>query len=174
MDPLAILHQAAPQFRLPALDGQIYDLEQGRGKILLLNFWSAECPWAERADRAVQSYLPNWGEKVKLWTIASNQNESLELIQQVAAERGLAPVLRDQHAQVADLYGAQTTPHFYLVDQDGVLRYQGALNDVTFRQRTPTREYLREAVEALLKGNKPDPDQIPAYGCTIVRSKAAS
>jgi hypothetical protein len=56
-----------------------------------------------------------------------------------------------------------------VIDQAGLLRYQGAVDDVTFRQRTPTRYYLREAVEALLAGRQPQPQETPPYGCTVVR-----
>jgi hypothetical protein len=78
-------------------------------------------------------------------------------------------VLLDEDHAVADLYGAATTPHFFVVDAEGVLRYAGALDDVTFRQKTPTRQFLAEAVAALLEGRLPDPAQTPGYGCAIVR-----
>ena len=44
-----------------------------------------------------------------------------------------------------------------------------AVDDVSFRQRRPTRFYLDEAVEALLDGRLPAVGETPAYGCTIVR-----
>ena len=87
----------------------------------------------------------------------------------MAAERQIPLVLRDAHQQVAELYGAQTTPHLLLVDRKGILRYQGAFDDVTFRQRRPTRSYLRQAVEAIQAGRDPDPAQTPPYGCALVR-----
>jgi hypothetical protein len=70
---------------------------------------------------------------------------------------------------VADLYQALTTPHVFVIDRDGILRYAGAVDDVSFRQRRPTRFYLDEAVEALLDGQLPAVAETPAYGCTIVR-----
>ncbi|MFC2055838.1 hypothetical protein ACFLV7_16315, partial [Chloroflexota bacterium] len=136
---------------------------------IILNFWSAECPWSAGADQELLSYLPGWGGGVSLWSIASNANEPVELLARTAAERSLPVVLLDSHQVVADLYGAKTTPHFFIVDERGILRYQGAINDVTFRQPTPTRDYLREAVDAILSGHLPDPSQISPYGCAIVR-----
>jgi hypothetical protein len=106
---------------------------------------------------------------VLLWTVASNANESIELLQRVAEQRGLPLVLTDAQHLVADLFGAQTTPHFFVIDGQGILRYQGALDDVTFRQREARRFYLLEAVEALLEGRLPDPAETLAYGCSIVR-----
>ncbi len=79
-------------------------------------------------------------------------------------------MLRDSRHEVADLYGAQTTPHLFVIDKQGVLRYQGALDDTNFRQRNASRFFLREAVEAVLAGQDPDPAQVSPYGCTIVRA----
>jgi len=55
------------------------------------------------------------------------------------------------------------------VDREGILRYRGAVDDITFRQRKATRFYLEEAVEALLDNRVPELQETPAYGCTIVR-----
>jgi hypothetical protein len=63
-------------------------------------------------------------------------------------------------------------PHFYIIDPKGVLRYQGAFDDVTFRQRVSRQAYLEKALEAVLAGGRPDPDQTPPYGCTLVRYAA--
>jgi hypothetical protein len=50
-----------------------------------------------------------------------------------------------------------------------MLRYQGAVDNITFRKREATHFFLQEAVEALLAGRLPQPAETPAYGCTIVR-----
>jgi peroxiredoxin len=160
----------APDFTLSDLAGNFHRLSESLGKVVLLNFWSAECPWAERTDQQLAAELQKWGPRVVLINIASNAHEPRDLLQQRAAERGLERVLVDEGGQVADLYQAQTTPHFYVLDAQGILRYHGAYNDVTFRRRTPTRCYVCEAVEALLAGKDPDLNQAPPYGCTIVRS----
>lgn len=169
MDSVIPLHQPAPLFSLPDLAGNVYRLEEWRRRIIILNFWSAECPWAEQGDRELLSYLPGWQGRVLWWTIAANANEPAEMLQRVARQRGLPLLLHDAQHNVADLYGAQTTPHLFVIDPAGLLRYQGALNDITFRQRQATRFYLCAAVTALLEGKSPDPEQTPPYGCTIVR-----
>ena len=166
--PLPI-NQPAPDFSLPDLSGVNHRLEEFPGRVVILNFWSAYCPWVESADQELLSYLAGWGEAVVLWSVASNTNEPDELLAQAAAKRGLPGVLRDEGHQVADLYGAQITPHLYVIDTQGVLRYQGALDDVSFRQREPTRFFLRQAVESVLAGRRPDPAETSPYGCTLVR-----
>jgi peroxiredoxin len=169
VDPLIQNGRLAPDFSLPDLEGNLHRLSEYRGRLAILSFWSAECPWSERVDRILLDHLKDWGERVALLPIASNDNEEPEMLARVAGERGLPFVLRDEGHRVADLYSAQTTPHLFVVDEAGVLRYQGALDDVTFRKRTPSHHYLRLAVESLFAGRLPDPALTPPYGCTLVR-----
>jgi hypothetical protein len=175
-----LINQPAPALNLLDIEGHPYALFAPHGSLSgtvrfrILNFWSAECPWSARADQALLAWLADWGSQVDLWTIAANINEPLELLQTIAAERGL-PLVLDGRAEMASghtasgLYQAQTTPNLFVIDRSGILRYQGALDDVTFRQRSPTRSYLRLAIEALLAGRQPDPAETQPYGCTIVR-----
>ncbi len=169
MDSIIALNQPAPEFSLFSLEGKLYTLSEHSGRLLVLNFWSAECPWAARADELVVSWMRQWQPRVAMWAIAVNANETIEQMRAAAQARALQTVLLDEHQRVADLYAVQTTPHFFLLDERRILRYQGALDDVTFRQRLPTHHYLRDAVEALLSGRLPDPSVTPAYGCAIVR-----
>jgi peroxiredoxin len=162
-------NQEAPNFTLPDLKGKLHSLTDYIGRIVILNFWSAECPWSNRADQKVLEYLQEWNNSVYYLPIASNVNERRELIASQAAERKLPILLPDENHQVADLFGAITTPHFFVIDAQRILRYQGALDDVTFRQRTPTHNYLQMAVDAIRSGQRPEPAQTPAYGCIIVR-----
>jgi len=161
--------KAAPDFSLLDISRRKLSLAGFRGKTVILNFWSAECTWAKRTDEALRPLLQKWGDQVVLLTIASNVHESQELVRNTAIERQLPYLLFDEQARVADLYGAQTTPHLFVIDPQGMLCYQGAFDDITFRQRTATQDYLRMAVESVMAGNAPDPAETPAYGCMIVR-----
>jgi peroxiredoxin len=170
VDTIIQTGQTAPDFELPDLQGEPHSLSALRGRVVVLNFWSAECPWAERADQVIKAHRQEWGEDVIIWPIASNMNESAELLAEVAEQRELPVVLRDVRHIVADQYGALTTPHLFVIDRQGILRYQGALDDTNFRQRDASRFFLQEAVKAVLAGQDPDPAQATPYGCTIVRA----
>jgi peroxiredoxin len=169
MDTVIQNGQPAPDFELPDLEGKLHRLVALRGRVVVLIFWSAECPWAERADQMLEAYRRQWGDDVIVLPIASNMNESTEMLAEIAKQRRLPVVLHDSRHEVADQYGAQTTPHLFVIDGRGILRYQGALDDTSFRQREARRFYLRQAVEAVLAGQEPDPAQTAPYGCTIVR-----
>ena len=163
------LNQPAPEFELPDLQGLPHKLSEYHGKIVIVNFWSAECPHSERTDRYLVSLLEQWGGEVGMLSIAANRNESAQTVAEAAAARRLPKVLIDAEHTLADLYEAMTTPHAFLVDREGILRYRGAVDNITFRQREATRFFLREAVEALLHRQLPSLNETPAYGCVIVR-----
>ena len=170
MDPLIRSGQRAPGFSLPDLDGVVHRVASARGRVLVIDFWSSECPWSKRAQDEIGRLVQGWGDRVAVWYVASNANESPEARRAVAPRGPGQILLLDEGQAVADTFGARTTPHLFVIDGDGLLRYQGALDDVTFRQKAPTRSYLSEAVEALLHGGEPDPAETPAYGCAIIRS----
>ena len=162
------LHQPPPNFTLPDLEGAAHTLTDYRGKIVIVNFWSAECPWVERTDPKLLPLVETWGDEVALLSIASNANETPEQLAEVAAERGLPRVLHDADRKVAKAYDAQTTPELFVLDEQGRLRYQGAFDDTRFRQPDPENHYLRDAVEALRQNEAPDPAETLPYGCSLV------
>lgn len=162
-------NRPAPDFELPDLNGGRHRLSDYRGRIAVVNFWSCECPHSERTDRSMMATFIQWNDEVVMLTIASNRSESVEMIREAARERRLPLVLLDPEHAVADLYEAQATPHAFVIDRQGILRYHGAVDDVAFRQRTATRFYVEEAVETLLEGRLPAIQESPAFGCAIVR-----
>ncbi len=163
------LNGPAPEFELPDLQGIPHRLSDERGRIVIVNFWSAECPHSERTDRYLLSLLEQWNGAVVMLSIAANRNESAQMLAEAAKTRRLPRVLIDAEQAVADQYEALTTPHAFLVDREGILRYRGAVDNITFRHREATRFFLQETVEALLHGRLPELPETPAYGCVIVR-----
>jgi len=163
------INQPAPDFELPDLQGRLHRLSGYRGRIVIINFWSAECPHSDRTDRWIVSQFAGWGGAVDLLSIASNWGESAASLDQAVRERGLPGVLIDAGHLVADQYEAIATPHVFVLDREGVLRYRGAVDDVAFRSTKPTRFYLKEAVDALIAGRLPETAESPAYGCALVR-----
>jgi len=163
------INQPAPDFGLPDLRGNFHKLSDYRGKMVIVNFWSAECPHSERTDCLLLKGLAQWRGKVELLSVAANRNESAQLLEEVSKARRIPTVLIDAKHMIADLYEAVTTPQAFVMDREGILRYRGAVDDVTFRQRKATRLFLAEAMEALLNEQLPEVQETIAYGCAIVR-----
>jgi peroxiredoxin len=169
MDAVIPIGAKVPSFQLPDLEGNLVSLKDFRGSIVVLNFWSSECSWCERVDRELVGYSAKWNDGVKILWIASNAHETRDMAKKVAIDREIPIVLLDAQQKVANIYGVQTTPHFFLVDRQGNLAYQGAWDDITFRQRVASQHYMTQAIRALMNGEHPDITQTKAYGCTLVR-----
>jgi peroxiredoxin len=162
----------APDFSLnDLLGGETFRMPDGRGQIVVLNFWSGECAWSRQYDAFFERRVPLWARNgVRLLHISSNDSETPESVREKAAEYGVsAPVLHDVGNIIADAYGAATTPHIFVIDAAGIIAYQGAVDDRTFRRREADVCFIDEAVRALLAGRRPDPAETLPYGCAIVR-----
>jgi peroxiredoxin len=143
-----------------------------RGQLVVLDFWSHECPWSRRYDPYFAGQVEAWaGRGIRFLAVNSNADEADEAVRATLAECGLPfDVLRDAGNVVADAYGALTTPHVYVLDREGRLAYRGAVDDLTWRQVEPRVHYLDEALAALLAGRAPERAVTAPRGCTIVRA----
>ena len=169
MAPHVIAGDVFPDFRLKDLQGREHTLAEWRGRVVLINFWSAECDWSLRVDGLMAPMLARWGERVVYTPVASNANESPAQMLAAAQARGLETLLWDDRSALADRVGAEITPQFFILDGEGKICYHGAFDDINFRQRTPTRCFVEEVVDALLAGRQPETDHAAPFGCTIVR-----
>ena len=162
----------APDFTLiDVISGQPAKLGVLLGAGAVLDFWSVDCPWSRHYDDYFLERAELWAAQgVMLIMIACNAGETIEQMRDMADAYGITnPILSDAGGRIADAYGAQTTPHVFVLDGTGQVIYQGAVDDRTFRQPEPTINYLDAAVEALIAGQRPAIGDTPAYGCQIVR-----
>jgi len=80
------------------------------------------------------------------------------------------PYLLDKTQEVYKMYGAKRTPHVYLLNKengDFMVSYIGTIDDNYKDASAVEKQYLDDAVTALLNGDKPNPDFTKAIGCTI-------
>jgi peroxiredoxin len=170
-----LINRFAPDFALPAINGGRVSLSDYRGAIVVLTFWSAECPWSRRADVLLVYRSARWTPRgVQLLGIASNVTETENEIAHEMERRGVRyPVLLDIEQSVANAFKAQTTPHFFVMDKRGIVRYTGALDDASFKEPRPKVLLLDRAMASLLEGRTPDPAVTLPYGCAIVRQAPA-
>ena len=163
------INQPVPDFVLPDLDQVQHRLSDHYGRIVLLNFWSVECPHSVRTDEELVHALDRWAPSVMLLSVASNSHEQITEQRIAAARRRLPMLLVDRGHIIADLFSAVTTPHLFILDRQGILRYRGAVDDVAFGQKEVSRLYFQETVEALLSGLEPPLSSTQPFGCAILR-----
>jgi peroxiredoxin len=165
------LNRLVPDFTLSMVDGGRLSLSDWRGFVVVVHFWSAECAWSRRADVLLVYRQLTWQSKgVRIVALAPNGNETENEIRFEMQNRHIDyPVVIDFDHRMADLYKAETTPHFFVLDRQGLARYVGALDDSTAEARDAHKYYVDNAVTALLNNRLPEPAFTPAYGCDIAR-----
>jgi peroxiredoxin len=164
--------EPAPSFSLPATDGSMHGPDGAAATVVV--FTCNHCPyalaWHERIGAVAHDYS---GQGVKMLAINPNDAEryprdSLEAMRArvEAGEFDGVPYLRDETQEVAHAYDAKTTPDVFVLDAGGILRYRGA-PDADYEDPSQNAAYLRSALDALLRGGKPDPAQTTPVGCSI-------
>lgn len=166
--------EQVPEFQLTGLDGVPHSFSEAKGKITVFHFWSAACPFVvrynDRLNKIAADYVP---KGVNMVGINSNVDETADQTTVELGKRGITySVLMDTEHQVADLFGAVTTPHIFIVDSEGTLVYRGAVDDQGWSEdNQPTKSYVNEVLDALLAG-KPSPHtETKSVGCTVKREK---
>ena len=175
--PLALasaeISKEAPTFELPDLGGEKRRLTDYRGKITVITFISAKCPVSSDYNERIATLGRELGKRgVAFLAINANSDETLEIIREHSRSNGFTfPVLRDADGKVADAYGAVRTPETYIVDQKGILRYHGRIDNAR-KIGDVKRADLNEAALELLAGKPVSIAETKAFGCLIVRDEA--
>jgi peroxiredoxin len=164
--------EGAPKFALPDTRGTIHAPDGAAATVVV--FTCNHCPyalaWHGRIIGVASDYLDR-GVRV----LAINPNDadryprdSLDAMRE-RVDRGEfdgVPYLRDESQEVARAYDARTTPDLFVLDSGGVLRYRGA-PDRDQDDPGENAAWLRGALDAVLEGRAPDPDQTRPVGCSI-------
>jgi hypothetical protein len=150
----------------------------------MIHFWSMTCPFEEVADPKVAALEKRWKDNKDVVVLAINANSSeigatppsdgYAAIREHLKKKGLTNnVYADHGNKLADLFGAQSTPHCFVLDKKGTLVYAGGLDDDSNGSKgEAAQQYARDAVEATLAGKEVTVKQSKPYGCGIKRVKA--
>ena len=99
-----------------------------------------------------------------------NGDDSIEEMQEKAADKGYKmPYVVDTDHQLADAFGARTTPHIYLFDRDAKLAYRGLIDDNADDKTAVQQPYLKNAITNMVAGATIDPAVTKSIGCSIKR-----
>jgi len=169
--------QPAPAFTLRDEVGTSHALEQYRGKIVVLEWTNPECPFVQRhyAARTMQKTLASFAGKKVVWlAVDSTSHNTPASSKSWKAQQGFGyPVLQDASGDVGHAYGAKTTPHMFVIDEKGVLRYAGGIDDDPRGRSTAPTNFVERAVSALLAGQPVSPSTSDPYGCSVKYGKSS-
>jgi len=163
--------QAMPDFKLKDLNGKEHSLADYKGKIVVIEFCSHNCPYSRGTDPQLIALAEKYADKgVVVIGIDSNTPNDVESIKKYAEEKGKKyPILKDVDNVYADKVGATRTPEVFVIDKEGKVAYHGAFDDRKNPEKPGETPYVENAVKALLDGKPVETPTAKAWGCTIKR-----
>ena len=180
---MVMLGSSAPSFNLkisnPESDsntGDLRSLQDFEGaEILIVVFTCNHCPFAVHVEDAINDIARDYEQRgVQLVAINSNDAEaypsdSIDAMVVRAREKSFVfPYLVDDSQEIARSYGAVCTPDVFVYDLDRRLAYRGQIDSTRPRsEQVSDGSDLRKCLDVMLRGDKPDAEQIPSVGCNI-------
>lgn len=168
----------AMNFKLQNIDDKMVslsDFEDEKGVIVI--FTCNHCPYSVAYEDRIIALDKKYKE-LGYPVVAINPNDSVsypedsfENMKIRAEEKGFTfPYIFDEDQEVFPVYGAKKTPHVYLLENkdDGFyVAYIGAIDDNSKDADAVEETYLANAIDALIAGERPDPSETKAIGCSI-------
>jgi peroxiredoxin len=172
--------QPAPAFSAVDSNGVSHSLASLKGKIVVLEWTNAECPYTRKhyeSGNMQKLQQEATGAGVVWLSVISSAPGKQGYVtgaeaNQLTTSRNAHPsaVLLDATGSVGREYEAQTTPHMFVFDKMGVLRYMGAIDDKPVASPATiagARNYVREALAAVEGGKPVAVASTEPYGCSV-------
>ncbi|MDX2201726.1 MAG: redoxin domain-containing protein [Hyphomicrobiaceae bacterium] len=170
----------APDFTATDSAGKPVTLSSLKGKTVVLEWSNDGCPYVGKHYNSgtMQKLQADATADGAVWlTVISSAPGTQGHVNgleadKLTADRGAKPtaVLLDPKGALGKLYGASTTPHMYVIDAGGMLRYMGGIDDkpsASPASLTGAKPYVREALAAIAAGKPVDPASTRPYGCAV-------
>jgi peroxiredoxin len=177
------INEPAPDFTLSDSNNEIRTLSEYKGKVVVLEWTNHLCPFVKKHYKggnmqALQKkYAGEKNDKVVWLSIISSAEGKEGFVRpyeanQIAKQNDATPnaILLDSFGKVGRLYRARTTPHMYVIDKDGILVYQGAIDNKSTsdpKDIPGAINHVQVALDELLAGKKVSLGATQPYGCSI-------
>jgi len=171
---------AAPDFAGTASDGKTYHLSDSRGKYVVLEWHNNGCPFVRKQYNSgnMQRLQKQWTKQGVVWfTVLSSAPGKQGFVSageenDYLAKMQAAPTaaLLDPSGGIGHLYDAKTSPHMFVINPQGMLIYDGAIDDkpTTDLNDVPgARNYVSLALEEAMAGKPIETAATRPYGCSV-------
>jgi len=170
----------APEFKAISSKKKEVKLSDYKGKVVVLEWLNYGCPFVKKhyEGKNMQKLQKDYTKKGVIWLSVissapgkqgSSTPKSAEKDRKAHGSKATA-VLLDTTGELGKLYGAQTTPHMFVIDATGKVAYQGAIDDKPSTDSATLKgahNYVREALDAILAGKNVATAQTKSYGCGV-------
>ena len=136
----------------------------------MICFTCNDCPVANAYQVRFKEFVKTYqSQGVAFLAINSNTaTDDLPSMKKLAESGSLNfPYVLDKEGEAAENFGAKVTPHLFVLDGKRNLAFAGPFDN---KMANPTKHYVVEAVEAVLKGTTPDVAKAKPVGCLIHRT----
>lgn len=168
---------AAPDFSLPDLGGNVHRLSDYKGKIIVLEWTNPHCPFVVRhyESKSMPELQRKWVGQGVIWLTINSTNpnhanyETAEKLKEIYTgwNAGHSALLMDPDGKVGKSFGAQTTPHLFIITKEGILVYQGAIDNDPRGTQTERINYVDVALAELSEGKSVTTPVTKPYGCSV-------
>ena len=168
----------APAFTLEDQTGAKVSLADYAGKIVVLEWINPDCPFVQRHARAntMKTLAEKYAGANVVWLGINSTNASHADFMKPAdhlaynQKTGINyPVLYDETGKIGKSYDAKTTPHMFIVDEQGKIAYNGAIDDDPSGRKAKAERlnYVDGGITSELASKAPDPASTKPYGCSV-------
>jgi AhpC/TSA family len=169
----------APDFTGTTIDGKTVHLSDYRGKIVVIESYNPTCPYVHNQYKtgAMQASQKDLTAKGVVWLLVDSVNKNNfgylapEQAQKdmVKEKMNITAWIDDSSGTIGHLYDMKTTPDMYVINKDGILVYEGAIDNEPDPSHDPktANNYVRDAVNDLLSGKTIEVSQTKPYGCGV-------
>ncbi len=174
------IDKPAPDFVLKDIEGKEHKLSEFKGKYVVLEWVNYDCPFVKKhySSGNMQKLQSVYTKKDVIWlSICSSAPGKqghfpiADLKKRMESEKAVPTAyLLDESGTVGKLYGAKTTPHMFVVDPKGVLRYAGAIDDTPSTKSSDiaaSTNFVSSSLDALMAGKSIATKSSTPYGCSV-------
>jgi len=170
--------ETAPAFSLQGVDGKSYSLADYKGKVVVLEWVNPNCPFSDRhaREKTMSALNTKYGQKQVVWlginSTNPSQREFLKPAEHLAYNQKTGinyPVLYDETGKIGKAYDAKTTPHMFIIDPQGKIAYNGAIDDDPSGRKAKAERvnFVDGGLSAELASKPVDPAATKPYGCGV-------
>jgi peroxiredoxin len=171
----AVVGKPAPDFTLKDTEGREVSLGDFKGeKIVVLEWINYDCPFvkAHYEKGAMQDLAAKYADKGVVWLAVNSTHTAAaeDHARFIQAHSLKVRVLVDPSGRAGRLYGAQTTPHIFIIDKEGMLAYAGGIDNAPLGRLPEGQVYLNFAdlaLQDLTAGRGATILQTRPYGCSV-------
>jgi peroxiredoxin len=146
----SVFGRRAPGFSLPDLNLKQHDLQDYRGKVVVIDFMRTECPHCQELTKALEEVKAKYGDKVQVLAVVNPPDNQTSVKRYIAAHKATSPFLFDcgqmtaSFLQITPKNPTVHLPHVVVIDKNGMIRRDLA-------ESAANLQNLTGAIEPLLK-----------------------